>query len=72
MGDWFVESILADIETLAPFRGIHWQQGGFHKMHASKFQCAIYYRDVAGRAEVVAILDLRINPSWLRRQLLKR
>jgi hypothetical protein len=41
-------------------------------MIASIFSFAIYYREKHDQTEVVAILDLRRNPSWLKRQLRKR
>jgi len=45
---------------------------GYYRMIASTFPYGIYYREKPNETEVIAILDLRRNPSWLRRQLRKR
>ena len=41
-------------------------------MIAGRFPFGIYYRDTEAATEVIAILDLRRDPFWIRRELRKR
>lgn len=72
VGDYFVDSLLADIESLAEFRGIHPRHFEFHRMLASRFPFGIYYRESGSETQVFVILDLRRNPTWIRKELRKR
>ncbi len=72
VGDYCVTSLLADIESLAPHHGIHRQQYGCFRMLASRFPMGIYYLEAEHETRVVAVLDLRRNPTWLRRQVTQR
>lgn len=38
-------------------------------MLASRFPFGIYYREAPDRTEVLAVLDLRRDPNWLRKEL---
>ena len=71
-GDYFNRSIAADIYSLRQLNGIHREFCGFHKMLATKFPCAIYYTVTVSTIEVMAVLDQRRDPKWIRRQLRKR
>ncbi len=65
IGDYFFNSIIADIESLRLYAVIHSRQFGLYRMLAKR----IYY-DVSETAIIViAALDLRRNPTWLRKQL---
>lgn len=68
----FVLSLLADLERLNFLHGIHATQFGLYRMMAGRFPFAIYYRDDATHTDVIAILDLRRNPAWMRVELEKR
>ena len=72
VGDYFADSLLADIESLVLFHGIHLRQYGFFRMLAHRFPFGIYYRDVENETQVVAVLDLRQDPNWIRQELTKR
>jgi hypothetical protein len=72
VGDYCVTSLLADIESLALHHGIHSQHFGCFRMLASRFPFGIYYLDAQDETRVVAVLDLRRNPSWIRRQVTQR
>jgi len=41
-------------------------------MLASRFPFGIYYREHSDETQVFAVLDLRRNPNWIRRELRKR
>ncbi len=43
----------------------------FQRMPASRFPFGIYYREHGDKTQVVAILDLRRDPSWIRTELQK-
>ena len=64
--------MLADIESLAMDHGIHRQQYGCLRMLASRFPFGIYSLETEAETRVVAALDLRRNPSWIRRQVTGR
>jgi plasmid stabilization system protein ParE len=61
-GDYFVRSILSDLDKLSQISGVHPTFFGYHRMLATKFPFAIYYHINEKRIEVVAVLDLRGNP----------
>ena len=69
VGDYCTDSLLSDIESLALYHGIHGRQFGCYRMLAHRFPFGIYYRETATRTEVLAVLDLRRDPNWLRSEL---
>jgi plasmid stabilization system protein ParE len=69
LGNYFLESLFSDIESLRLFAGIHVKVFGFHRTLSKRFPYAIYY-DVEGRAfRVWAVLDCRRDPVSIRRRL---
>jgi hypothetical protein len=72
VGDYFVDSILSDLDSLVLFAGIHPVHFGFHRMLSKRFPFGIYYELEDEGVYVYAILDLRRNPLWLKQQLQKR
>ena len=72
VGDYFVQCILSDIESLALFHGIHAMHYGFFRMLSERFPFGIYYREMPDSTEVFAVLDLRQEPTWLREELEER
>jgi hypothetical protein len=72
VGDYCVTSLLADIESLTLFHGIHRQQYGCFRLLASRFPFGIYYLEAEHETRVVAVLDLRRNPSWIHKQVTRR
>lgn len=63
-GDYFLDSVLADIDSLVLFAGIHPKPDGrLHRTFAKRFPFAIYYDMQADVATVVAVLDCRQNPA---------
>ena len=72
VGDYCVTSLLADIESLALYHGIHRQQHGCYRMLASRFPFGIYYLETETETRVVAALNLRRNPSRIRKQVTAR
>jgi plasmid stabilization system protein ParE len=72
VGGYCVDSLLADIESLGLFSGIHPLHFEFHRMLASRFPFGIYYREHGDETQVFAVLDLRRDPSWIRKEVRKR
>jgi plasmid stabilization system protein ParE len=72
VGEYCVDSLLADIESLGLFSGIHPLHFEFHRMLASRFPFGIYYRELGNETQVFAVLDLRRDPNWIRKELGKR
>jgi len=72
VGDYFVDSLLSDLDSLVLYAGIHGRQFGFHRMLSRRFPFGIYYEIVGDTACVYAILDMRRDPVWLRAELGKR
>ena len=73
VGRYFWDNLLADLESLRLYAGIHPLQYGFHRMLSQRFPYAIYY-DMAGESivRVAAILDMRRDPLWVRKELADR
>ena len=72
VGEYCADSLLADIESLGLFSGIHPLHFEFHRMLASRFPFGIYYRERGDETQVFAVLDLRRDPNWIRKELGKR
>jgi plasmid stabilization system protein ParE len=72
IGDYCADSLLADIESLALYHGIHSRHFGFYRMLADRFPFGIYYRKRAAETQVFAVLDLRRDPNWIRKELTER
>ncbi len=70
LGEYFFDSLFSDIDSLTLYGGIHPKVFGYHRMLSKRFPYANYYR-IEEEAVVVVwrILDLRRNPSKIRRSL---
>ena len=69
IGDYFFDSVLADIESLVLYAGIHGKKFGLYRMLAKRFPFTIYYDMTDSLIIVVAILDSRRNPFWIQQRL---
>jgi plasmid stabilization system protein ParE len=69
LGDYFLDSLFADIDALALYAGIHIQIWGFHRMLARRFPYAIYYKVDGDVCTVWRVLDCRRRPSQTRKAL---
>lgn len=72
IGSYFFDSIVSDIESLKLYAGIHSKHHGLYRMLSRRFPFAIYYDMKGVTAIVVAVLDLRRNPTWIRKRLKER
>jgi len=69
LGDYFLDSIFSDVESLYLYAGIHPLHFGYHRLLAKRFPFAIYYRIQNEVVRVYAILDCRRYPAWIRDRL---
>ena len=69
LGDYFRSCLIADIESLAFYAGIHEVVFGFHRLLSMRFPFCIYYALSDNSVLVVAVLDARRNPLWTRQRL---
>jgi hypothetical protein len=69
LGDYFVACLVSDLESLAFFAGIHSVWFGYHRMLSKRFPFAVYYDVVEDLAVVIAVLDMRRNPSTIAKRL---
>lgn len=69
LGDYFLDSLQADVRSLKVFAGIHEMADGFHRMLAKRFPFAVYYLLENETIDVYAILDCRRDPGWIVKRL---
>ena len=69
LGDYFSESLAADVESLRLYGGIHSKSFGYHRMLSGRFPYAVYYEFATQEVRVHAILDCRRDPKWIRSRL---
>lgn len=70
LGNYFLDSLMADIESLRIHAGVHALFfGGFHRLLAKRFPYSVYYRVEEGFVMIYAVLDNRRNPEWIRNKL---
>jgi hypothetical protein len=72
IGSYFRDCIIADIESLILYAGIHSKHLGYYRMLAKKFPYAIYYDIQGAIAIVVAVLDMRRKPTSVSAELRSR
>ncbi|MBI4826782.1 MAG: type II toxin-antitoxin system RelE/ParE family toxin [Nitrospirae bacterium] len=72
VGDYFFDNLISDIESLRFFAGIHNKQFGFHRALSKRFPFAIYYEIENHIVKIIAVLDMRRTPAWIRKKLEKR
>jgi plasmid stabilization system protein ParE len=69
IGDYCADLLVADIESLALYHGIHSRFSGFYRMLAGRLHFGIYYRETETETQIFAVLDLRRDPNWIRKEL---
>ena len=69
IGDYFLDSIFADIDSLLLFAGIDRVIFGKHRLLAKRFPFGIYYTVEDEEIRIHAVLDLRRDPDWIRKRL---
>lgn len=71
LGNYFIDSLFSDIDSLLVYAGIHAMYFGHHRLLSKRFPFAIYYKILNHDVSVYAVLDCRKNPAWTRERLNK-
>ncbi len=71
VGEYFFDSLISDLESLQFYAGIHSKKIDFYRALSKRFPFAIYYEIKKDIVMVVAILDMRRAPAWIREKLKK-
>lgn len=69
LGDYFLDSIFSDVDSLVIYSGIHplfFER--YHCMFSKRFPFAIYYRIENDTILIQAILDCRQNPDTIEKR----
>jgi len=72
LGKYFRKRIAEDIESLSrngPINPVI--HGDIHRLLSKVFPFGIFYRSRSSWLEIIAILDLRRNPDWIREKLFR-
>jgi hypothetical protein len=70
LGEYFLDSLWSDIQSLRLYGGVHTVYQGYFRLLAKRFPYAVYYRiDQDGVARVRAVLDCRRDPAWVAQRL---
>ena len=64
-GDYFLDSLFSDIDSLVLYAGIHQRVFGYHRLLSKRFPYAVYYVVEAHVPIVYRVLHLRRNPADL-------
>jgi hypothetical protein len=70
VGDYFLTSVVADIDSLHLYGGIHpIVYKSFHRSLCRSFPFAIYYLKRGDTVIIHGVVDCRRNPSWIHQHL---
>lgn len=69
LGEYFLDSLWSDIQSLRLSGGVHAIFFGYHRLLSRRFPYAVYYRVDGEIARVRAILDCRRDPEWITKRL---
>ena len=63
VGDYFLDSLFSDIDSLELYAGVHMKVFDYHRMLARRFPYAVYYRIDGDVCVVFRVLDCRQEPE---------
>ncbi|AMN47474.1 hypothetical protein ACG33_10250 [Steroidobacter denitrificans] len=69
VGDYFLDSLFSDIDSLELYAGVHMKVFDHHRMLARRFPYAVYYRINADMCIVSRVLDCRQEPNQVAETL---
>lgn len=69
LGEYFLDSLFSDIDSLQIYAGIHPVVFGYHRLLSKRFPFAVYYLIENTSVRVYAVLDCRRNPAWIHDRL---
>ena len=62
VGDYFLDSLFSDIDSLELYAGVHMKVFDFHRLLAKRFPYAVYYIVDGDVCIVFRVLDCRQEP----------
>lgn len=70
IGDYFLDSLFSDIESLQLYAGVHAVYfGKYYRLLSKRFPFAVYYKFEQQTILIYAVLDCRRSPAWHRKKL---
>lgn len=69
LGNYFRESLIADIESLLTCAGAHRRIFDWHRLLARRFPFAVYHSIHDQTVLIRVVLDCRRDPAWTRSKL---
>lgn len=69
LGDYFLDSLFSDIDSLLLYAGTHQKVFGYHRTLARRCPYAIYYRAEGEEIQVWRVLDCCQNPASIAEHL---
>ena len=69
LGDYFLNSLFSDIDSLHLYGGIHSIHFGYYRLLSKRFPFAVYYKVNDDTVSIWAILDCRQEPSKIQSRL---
>ena len=69
IGDYFLDSMYSEIDSLLLYAGTHTRVFGRHRLLCRRFPYAVYYSMDSDAISVWRVLDLRRDPTWIADQL---
>lgn len=69
LGEYFLDSLYSDIDSLIISAGVHPVIFYHHRLLSKRFPFAVYYTLNNGLVSIHAVLDCRRKPAWIRERL---
>ncbi|HWY74670.1 MAG TPA: type II toxin-antitoxin system RelE/ParE family toxin [Verrucomicrobiae bacterium] len=69
LGQYFMDSLFSDIDSLALYAGTHSTHWGYFRLLSKRFPYAVYYRIDNDVIQVWRVLDCRQHPRKIKRAL---
>lgn len=69
LGNYFLHSLIAEIESLQIFAGVHSRVYGKYRSLAKRFPYSIYYLIEENEILIHAVLDNRRDPEWISNRI---
>ena len=68
VGDYFLNSVYSEIDSLVLYAGIHRVLFGYHCLLCERFPYAVYYTVGGNAVKGWRVLDVRRDPNWIAEQ----
>ncbi len=69
LGNYFLDSIFSDIESLHIYVGTHIKISNYYRLLSKRFPFSIYYKVSNDTIYIYAVLDCRRDPLWINQRL---